>query len=129
ARAGGIDAPYSAALKSYFIGQFVNCFGLGVVGGDVTRGLLLAHGRPQKTPAIASVVADRLHGLAILSLICTVSLLIYDKDYLTPSLHYLLLFITAAIIAGWYLGPYLLLKIVPPDSKYRRKVEQLCHVF
>ena len=129
AKNGEIDVPYITALKSYFIGMFVNCFGLGVVGGDVTRGLLLSHGKPQKTPAIASVLADRLHGLAVLSLLCILSFLYFDHDNLPYSLKYLLLFITFAVIIGWFVGPLILLKIIPADSKYRRKAEQLCHVF
>ena len=40
ARSGGIEVSYPAALKAYFIGMFVNCFGLGMVGGDAVRGLL-----------------------------------------------------------------------------------------
>ena len=63
ARSGGIDVSYSSALKAYFIGMFVNCFGLGLgtVGGDVARGVLLSKGLPKKTEGIASVVADRIH--------------------------------------------------------------------
>jgi uncharacterized protein (TIRG00374 family) len=129
AKNGGIDVSYSTALKSYFIGMFVNCFGFGVVGGDVTRGLLLSHGKPQKTPAIASVIADRLHGLAVLSLLCMFSWLIVDHDNMNPSLKTLLASVIAAVIVGWFAGPYLLLKIIPENSKYRRKAEQLCRVF
>lgn len=129
AKNGGIDVSYTTALKSYFIGMFVNCFGFGVVGGDVTRGLLLSHGKPQKTPAIASVIADRLHGLAVLSLLCMISFLLVDNDNLNPSLKMLLAAVIAAVIVGWFAGPYILLKVVPETSKHRRKVEQLCRVF
>lgn len=129
AKEGGIDVTYGAALKSYFIGMFVNCFGLGMVGGDVTRGLLLSSGKPQKTPAIASVVADRLHGLAVLSLLGLIAMLTLGSELLTPSLRLLLLAIVIGIIGGWFAGPAILLKIIKKDSRFRRKAEQLCHVF
>lgn len=129
AKNGGIDVPYLSALKSYFIGMFVNCFGFGMVGGDVTRGILLSQGKPQKTPAIASVFADRLHGLAVLSLLCMISFIFISKDNINPSLKILLGAIVLGVIAGWFVGPYILLKIIPKTSKFRRKAEQLCHVF
>ena len=69
ARSGGIAVPYTTVLKAYFIGMFVNCFGFGMVGGDVARGILVAQGLPKKTEGIASVVADRVHGLTVLSCI------------------------------------------------------------
>ena len=129
AKKGGIDTSYSATLKSYFIGMFVNSFGLGMVGGDITRGLLLSQGKPQKTPAIASVVADRLHGLVVLALIGAVAALLFGSGHLAPSLQALLVILVCAIIIGWFSGPYLLLKVIKPEQRLRRKAEQLCHVF
>lgn len=129
ARKSGIDVSYSVTLKSYFIGMFVNCFGLGMVGGDVTRGVLLSQGKPQKTPAIASVVADRVHGLAVLSLLGATAALALGNEHLTPAFYFLLILLVAGIICGWFIGPWLLLKVVSPNSRFRRKAEQLSHVF
>ena len=129
AKQAGIDATYRVTLKSYFIGMFVNCFGFGVVGGDVARGLMLSQGKPQKTPAIASVLADRLHGLAILCLLASVSALYFGSRSLNDSLSILLILVSVSIVVGWFIGPAILLKIIPETSKYRRKVVQLCQVF
>lgn len=128
AKQGGIESSYLGALKSYFIGMFVNCFGLGMVGGDLARALMLSHGRPHKTPALASVLADRLHGLVVLALIGLTATLLFDS-HLSSSVYFLIIAITISIILGWFIGPYILLKIVPAKSKYRRKAEQLCSVF
>ena len=46
ARSAGIDSSFANILKAYFIGMFVNSFGLGIIGGDVARGILLTeHGQ------------------------------------------------------------------------------------
>jgi uncharacterized membrane protein YbhN (UPF0104 family) len=83
ARNAGVAASFLQTLKAFYIGVFVNSFGLGLVGGDVARGLLIAQfaqagakDRPgqtelisSKAPALASVVVDRIHGLFVLSCI------------------------------------------------------------
>ena len=40
-KAADLEATFLQTLKAYYIGTFVNCFGLGVLGGDATRALLL----------------------------------------------------------------------------------------
>ncbi len=53
-------------LRAYAFGMFVNTFGLGTIGGDLTRALLLRPQKAQRALAISTVVADRLHGLLVL---------------------------------------------------------------
>ena len=89
ARAGKIDVPYLTALRAYFIGMFVNCFGFGTLGGDVARGILLTDGKQGKTPALASVIADRAQGLAVLSIIALVSVAIFGQASLDQRFVYL----------------------------------------
>ncbi|RMG40236.1 MAG: UPF0104 family protein [Candidatus Dadabacteria bacterium] len=129
AKAGGIDVPYSVALKSYFIGMFVNSFGMGLVGGDVARGVLLAHGKQVKTAALASVVADRAQGLAVLALLGTLSAALLEPHGMHPDLVFILLAIGVVILCGWFAGPKLLLKFVKPGNKLRDKAEQVSKMF
>jgi uncharacterized membrane protein YbhN (UPF0104 family) len=129
ARAGEIDVPWSVALKSYFIGQFVNCFGFGLVGGDVARGLLLANGKPNKTEAIASVVADRMQGLAILSAIGALSIVCFGMKNVDQSLMILLFGIGSGVVAGWLVGPTILRMLVPETHPLRNKVDRVTKVF
>ncbi len=129
ANAGGIKASYPAALRAYFIGMYLNCFGLGTVGGDVARGLLLAPGQHKKVEALASVVADRLHGLAVLSGIGAVSACIFGIKGVEPWLAYLLIATGGGIAIGWFIAPAIVLKILPSHSRFRPKVETILAAF
>ncbi len=108
AQSAGVQTNYAKALRAYFIGAFVNAFGLGTVGGDVTRALMLAGNKPVKAASLASVAADRLHGLAMLALIGSISALLVDVEHLHPNLLALLSLIAPAIIAAWIAGPWML---------------------
>lgn len=65
----GIDRPLLLCLRAYFLGMFVNTFGLGTVGGDVARSLLVRPGEGRKAAALGTVVADRVHGVLVLLVI------------------------------------------------------------
>ena len=127
-RAAHIPAPYSIALKSYFIGTFVNCFGVGTLGGDVVRGLLLSNGQGLRVKCIASVVADRAHGLAVLVLIGIVSTVLVETGKENVTLGSLLLLLAASIVLGWFVGPALMLRFFPKTSRWSRQVSDLCEV-
>ena len=129
ARAGKIDVPYTTALKSYFIGTFANSFGLGTVGGDLTRALLLAAGRPVKTAAVASVVADRTFGLAVLACIGTAAAVYFGVPNVDQSWSDVLVVIGLSILLGWFYGPRILLKLVPHGNPLRTKAEAIAAVF
>ena len=129
ARAAGIDVPYSIALKSYFIGMFVNCFGLGIVGGDVARGVLLSDGRGVKAAGVATVVADRLQGLAVLALIGALAAAFFASSSIDPSLVYLLCVIGFGIVLGWIVGPALLVRLVPSDHPLQHKAREISDAF
>jgi len=107
-RAGKIDVSYPNALKAYFIGMFVNCFGFGMVGGDVARGLLVAQGMPKKTEGLASVVIDRIHGLTVLSGIALLTSVVLGNQHV-PS-HFLLLLVglITGFVGFWLIGPWFL---------------------
>ncbi len=129
ARSGKIECSYFRALRAYFLGMFVNCFGFGILGGDLARGLLLAGDKPKKTAAIASVFADRAHGLGVLLALGMLSALVLSSKTVDGELELILFAIGAVIIAGWFVGPGLLLKIIPEGNRFRDKAEQLASVF
>jgi uncharacterized membrane protein YbhN (UPF0104 family) len=128
--AGGIEISYPTALRAYFAGMFVNCFGLGMTGGDVARGILAAQGLPKKAEGIASVVADRVHGLTVLGLIALVSATTIGDSRVPASLTGALALITTGFIFLWVLGPWLLHRFKwAESSKFGTKLRQLSLLF
>ena len=121
AKSGSVDVPYIVALRAYFIGMYVNSFGFGTVGGDVTRGILLADSKPLKTEAVTSVIADRAHGLAVLAIIGIVATIVTKGHTIHQLFEYLLYAIAIAIIVGWFMGPKLIEIVVPANSRFREK--------
>lgn len=129
-RAGGIPAPYTQALKAYFIGMFVNCFGLGMVGGDVARGVLVSQGFPKKAEGVTSVVADRIHGLTVLSIIALVTSIGFGNDRVPAELLWALLLLTIGFIASWLAIPFILRNIpFVKNSSIGHKLGELERVF
>ena len=63
-------------LKAYFFGMFVNTYGLGTVGGDVARAVVLRPGSGKRAATLATVVADRIHGLTTLLTIGAIAVVI-----------------------------------------------------
>lgn len=130
ARRGGIDVSYWVALKAYFIGMFVNCFGsgLGTVGGDVARGLLLAQGLPKKTEGVAAVVADRVHGLTILSIIAITTSQLFAGERVPVWMILTLLALVFGFISAWIIGPWLLSHL-PASNRFTNKMSQVAAIF
>ncbi len=130
ARSGGIEASYPKALKAYFIGMFVNCFGLGMVGGDAARGLLIAQGQPKKTEGVASVVADRIHGLTVLSIIALTTSLLLGNDRVPPHFIHVLLLMVLGFVGSWIVGPWILTHLPGIRStKVASKLRQVAAIF
>lgn len=129
ARSAGVKATYGQAIRAYFIGAFVNAFGVGTVGGDVTRGLLIARGQSTKAAALASVAADRLHGLAMLALIGSLSAAFADVEHLHPDVLALLSLLAPAIIVGWAIGPWIVRKVWTKPGKLHSKLEEIFAAF
>jgi len=127
-RSGGVQVPYRVALRAVFVGMFANCFGFGTLGGDMLRGVLVSQGQPRKTESVASVFADRALGLAVLSLIGVVATAFIGGHHMEPLFVYTLCGVASCIFLVWFLGPLLVLKLVPPGNRFRAKVEQLTAV-
>lgn len=130
AYSGGIKTPYPTALKAYFIGMFLNCFSFGMLGGDAARGILVANGQPKKTEGIASVVADRVHGLIVLSCIALTTCAFMGRDRVSPDLLQLLLLLVIGCTAGWLIGPWLLPRLpFIRNSRIGVKLQQVMAIF
>lgn len=112
-KAAGIHRSFREALTAYFTAMFVNVFGLGLVGGDLTRGLLMSgkteSGESSRSTALATVIADRAHGLAVLALIGTLAVFLFAIPSLTLSWKIFLSFIALVLTVSWFYGPALLL--------------------
>jgi uncharacterized membrane protein YbhN (UPF0104 family) len=128
-KASGIKVSFSKTIKSYFIGMFVNCFGLGTVGGDVARALLVAGRENSKVTSLSSVIADRAHGLAILALIGSISAFTFGSDFLDKKYSYIMLAVAICAILGWFTGPFIARKFLPSESKLREKIENVTKAF
>ncbi len=110
--------------------MFVNCFGLGTVGGDLTRGLLIAQGDNPKSTAVASVIADRLHGLAVLALIGSCSVLIFGRhNSMDPILVWSLFAVGPSIIIAWALAPLTLRRFFSETSVVGKQLDQVLKAF
>jgi uncharacterized membrane protein YbhN (UPF0104 family) len=129
-RAGGIRTPYSTALKVYFIGMFVNCFSFGMVGGDAVRGILVAQGQPKKTEGIASVIADRIHGLTVLSCLALATSFFIGNDRVPQNLIQFLWLMVLGFIGAWLIGPWILVNFpLLKNTKLSAKLQQVAAIF
>lgn len=91
-------------LRAYFLGMYVNSFGLGIVGGDAVRALSV--NAESKKSAIISVIFDRFHGFLVLSALGSVCGFIYapglDRTHLF--VPFLLMAIALAGVAAIFLS-------------------------
>lgn len=100
-RAGGMSASFWQVLRAYYVGMFVNVLGIGTVGGDMTRAILVSANDEIRTKGIASVVVDRAHGLAVLAAIGTLAALTSGSGILTPVQVISLATLGSGIVLGW----------------------------
>lgn len=122
-----INQSFRKVLESYFTGMFINSFALGIVGGDLARSLLVAN-KKNKTESFFTVVADRVHGLAILVFLGALSVIFFDTK-LDPRFIGLLIFLAISVLIFWFFGPKILLKIVNPENKFYNKIQATLKAF
>jgi glycosyltransferase 2 family protein len=153
--ASGINVPYTAAIKSYFTGMFLNIVGIGTVGGDVARGILVTlHSRSNDAvisdtslrsnttssylKGIATVVTDRLHGLTVLAIIGIASQLLFGSlNAYTGSysfiLNTLIICFVGAVILVWLSAGFfenlIATKCSFLNDKLRHKILEVLAVF
>lgn len=116
-------------FHAYFAGMFVNVLGVGTVGGDMTRAILISDEQLTKTRCLSSVVADRAHGLVTLSLIGTCAVALVGGTALPDQLWMILTVGGLLVVGGWFIGPTTLLKLVAEQHPLRIKVEQFAAAF
>lgn len=68
-RAQGIRVSFWTAHKLTFIGMFFNNVVPGPTGGDVVKAVYVARGARRRTPAVVTVLVDRILGIVALALI------------------------------------------------------------
>ena len=125
ARSGGIEATWLVAIKAYFLGMFVNCFGLGTVGGDLARALVLGSGSKQNAAAVASVFADRVHGLTVLATIGVLSMAFFGRQHIGTEYLVLLPVCIIAVVMGWYFGPRIALAVLSKGGALHPKMQEI----
>ena len=87
----GIEVSLARLFLFYFIGRFFNMFLPGAVGGDVVRVWELSRHSGEKYEALASVLVERLSGMATLVLLSAVAVLAHDYRLPVLSVGVLLL--------------------------------------
>ena len=117
----GLSRPLGDYIRFYFIGMFLNVFGLSTIGGDVVRGLYLGDGsRPGL--ALNSVIFDRISGLAILMTMGAIALLAFPRYALPWPLSAACIVGGLALVVGWWTCPKLV-RLLPERNRLRRQVE------
>ena len=129
ARSGNIETSWLLAVRAYFLGMAVNWFGLGTVGGDLARALVLGSKSKQKPTALASVFADRLHGITVLAAIGIVSIAFVGRQHIGREYLVLLPASIIAVVVAWYFGPGIALAALPKGSALHETMEQVTQVF
>jgi uncharacterized membrane protein YbhN (UPF0104 family) len=97
----GIDFRTSEAFRLGALGNVLNFISLGSLGGDFFKAVFLAHRQPgRRTESVATVVVDRLMGLAVMLIIASVGILTMGlwktEELALRSLYQLILGSTAA---------------------------------
>ncbi len=129
ARSGSIEVPWLLAVRAYFLGMAANCFGLGTVGGDLARALVLGSKSKQNPTALASVFADRVHGITVLAAIGVVSMVFSGRQHIGSEYLVLLPVCIIAVVMAWYFGPSIALAVLPKGGGLHRNMEQIAQVF
>jgi len=117
----GLDRPLIDYVRFYYVGIFVNVFGLSTIGGDLVRALYVSDGQ---SPALGldSVAFDRVSGLAILMALGALSLIAFPRYHLPVALSTALVAGGLALVVAWWTCPRLV-RLLPPENRIRRSVE------
>lgn len=125
----GISRSFGKTLIAYLLGMFVNTFGLGTIGGDVTRGVALRPKKGQRAAALGTVVADRIHGLVVLVLIGSVAIIVVRPEVFGPFSVLLSWCCIALVLLGWLVGPKFLTEIFPAKHRFGFAADQIARTF
>ncbi len=125
AGSAGVEATVARAIRAGFMGSYINCFGLGTVGGDVARALMLTNEPSKRAASFASVAADRMLGMGVLASIGVFSAIFFragaiEGNVILPSIAVCIL-----VPLSWVLAPRalaLILKMFPGAEKRSKGV-------
>jgi hypothetical protein len=109
ARLVGLGGRFKEYFSFYVVGMFTNLFVPGLIGGDAARAFYLAR-RNRDVPlglarAAASVMADRLLGLAALFWLAAISAVLLGREILTREVVVPVLIVGAVSMAGYLTLP------------------------
>lgn len=125
----GISRSYGETAKAYFMGMFFNAFGIGTVSGDIARAVALKPAKGERAAAIATVAADRIHGLLVLMSIGTISVLLVQPPVLGTNAAPLAAVGAIALLVVWLAGPGLLLSVFPADHRFASAAQKAAAAF
>ncbi len=122
--------PTTDLVRAYLIGMFVNTFGIGTVGGDVARALSMPKEEEGgRSRILATVIADRVHGLLVLISIGAISLILIRPnevpDYIPIGLVIGVILISLVLL----ITPKLLSKKLAEKSWYKGKIKGIIEGF
>lgn len=125
----GAQPGYFASARAYFIGIFVNFFGLGMVGGDVARGVLVARRAEKREAVLLTVVADRAHGLLVLLLLWLLAALLFGAAQFDQSLLLLFIGLFVAGLLCWFVASRWFGKFAQSSHPIVRKLSAVAYAF
>lgn len=104
-RGAGIESRFATAVSASFVGMYINVFGFGTLGGDLARAVLITNDAQKRQTSVATVVADRSFGLAVLLLIGIISSIFFYSDKLSMSMLGASIGLVGTVAGAWFLGP------------------------
>ena len=128
-KGAGIETTYGRVLRATFLGMYLNCFGFGTVGGDIARGLLVAPGTSRKDTCLATVIADRVIGLAVLASIGLLATALFGSQAVARTFSGVAIVLVVGGAIGWVLGPEMLLRLTAPLPKLQRICARILAAF
>ncbi|MCB0333225.1 MAG: flippase-like domain-containing protein [Bdellovibrionales bacterium] len=129
AHPAGVNFSRFRAISAYFVGMFFNLFGLGMVGGDLVRGVLVSGEGVSRTLGLSTVIADRIHGLVVLAFIGGLSAAVFRPEFLDSELIEILVFIGLGSTIAWIFMPWLTKRIFSSSSRLGQRLSSLARVF
>jgi hypothetical protein len=133
--AAEIRVSFRKTLIAYYYGMFVNTLGIGTVGGDMTRAILVAKGVSTestlavKSKAFFSVIADRAHGLAVLSGIGSLTALTTTHDFLPVSIERSMELIGILLVGLWLIVTFMPKYLTKLNFSLGSKIASVAAVF
>ncbi len=125
-----VEKNYKSIFPAYFFGMFINSFGgLGTIGGDLARSIALKPKKGLKTACLATVAADRIHGLATILLLGAVSISIFRPSNLNDKFVFLCFLGAIFLSLLWVFGPKSVLFLLPKNNKIHSTLNNASSAF